>query len=83
MSSDEKFIEWFFQEQATGLLWNRINFFEDEIKESVFILLSELIIENNIKYSGNDRITKKIYNSLINKKYKIWKNCAMYLSYQV
>lgn len=83
LSSEEHFLDWFFKEQITGLLWNRINFFEDEMKESIFVLLSELVIENNIRYIGNDRITKRIYSSLISKKYEVWKNCAMYLSYQV
>lgn len=77
------FYEWFFKEQITGLLWNRIQFMDDGVKESIFVLIVEMIKRNGIEYKGNDKQTRAIYESIIKKEYVSWKNCAKYMSYQV
>ena len=83
LENQDAFYEWFFKEQITGLLWNRIRFMDDEIKESIFILIVNLINKNGIEYKGKDRLTRTIYESILKCKYTTWKNCAKYMSYQV
>lgn len=77
------FYEWFLKEQITGLLWNRIQFMSEEVKECIFVLIAEMIVKNGIEYKGNDKMTINIYKAIHQREYISWKNCARYMSYQV
>jgi glycosyltransferase involved in cell wall biosynthesis len=77
------FCEWFYKVQITGLLWNRIQFFEDEIKESIFIMTADMIVRYGLNCTSQNRLTQKINKSFCEHNYEKWKIYAQYLSYRV
>lgn len=80
---DNYFLDWFLKVQVTGLLWNRIQYLSDEIKESIFILTVDMIKEYGLNYSGQNHLSQKISNSFCEHNYQRWKVYAQYLSYRV